>query len=288
MSGCRLVRTAGEIGSPGGIFVPTMGGLHEGHASLVRQAVALRDAEISTGLPRRAVIVSIFINRTQFNDSADYNRYPKTLESDFLNCQSANADCVYAPDQDEIYPPGQAVPVPPLPAAAAGPGLEDALRTGHFAGVCQVVKRLFQMVQPSAAIFGEKDWQQLTVISAMTLQQQLPVEIIPGQTIRESDGLAMSSRNRFLSASERTTAPAIFEALTAAAAQRFPAAAEELMRRVLTEAGLEVQYAVVRDAETLLAVRLNRPARVLIACKLGSIRLIDNAPWSHSLSTGNA
>ena len=279
MSGCRLVRTAKEIGNPRGIFVPTMGALHEGHASLIRRAAALRDADVAAGEPRRAVIVSVFVNRTQFNDPADFNRYPKTLESDLLICQSAGADCVYAPDQDDVYPPGLLVPVPPLPAAAAGPGLEDALRPGHFAGVCQVVNRLFVLVKPSAAVFGEKDWQQLTVLEAMTLQQRLPIEIIPGHTIREPDGLAMSSRNRFLSPAERATAPAVFQALAGAGTESTPAAAEAHMQRVLTAAGLQVQYAAVRDAQSLLAVQPGQPARALIACKLGSIRLIDNARW---------
>ncbi len=279
MSGCRLVHTAAAIDSPGGILVPTMGALHDGHASLVRQAATLRDDDVAAGRPRRAVIVSVFVNRTQFNDPADFARYPKTLEADLLICQAAGADCVYAPDQEDVYPPGQVVAVPPLPAAATDPALEDALRPGHFAGVCQVVHRLFELVQPSAAIFGEKDWQQLTVLAAMTLQQNLPIVIIPGHTIREPDGLAMSSRNRFLLPLERATAPVVFKALAAAGTQATVAGAEAKMHALLTAAGLTVQYAVVRDASSLLAIQTGQPARALIACKLGSIRLIDNAPW---------
>lgn len=266
-------------GREGGIFVPTMGALHDGHGSLIRDAARLRDAETAAGGRRRDVVVSIFVNRTQFNDPADYARYPKTLDADLAICQACGADVVFVPEHETVYPPGQMVAVPALPAAARLPRLEDALRPGHFEGVCQVVRRLFELVRPARAIFGEKDWQQLVVISAMTADLGLGVEIIPGPTIREFDGLAMSSRNRFLTASERVTASALWRALRAAGAEATPERGEAAMADLVRGAGLEIQYAAVRDAQTLGPVAAGRPARALIACRLGAVRLIDNAPW---------
>lgn len=186
---------------------------------------------------------------------------------------------VFVPSVEEVYPEGRKPVVPPLPSAATEPGLEDALRPGHFAGVCQVVRWLFGAVKPGAAIFGEKDYQQLAVIRAMTREQRLPIVIVPGETIREADGLAMSSRNRFLTAEERPRAVAVSRALRMGQHAGTPNAAERVMREVLESAGLEVQYAVVRDAETLGGVDASRPMRALIAARLGSIRLIDNAAW---------
>jgi pantoate--beta-alanine ligase len=266
-------------GRDGGIFVPTMGALHEGHGSLIREAARRRDAETAAGGRRRDVVVSIFVNRTQFNDPADFARYPKTLDADLAICQECGADAVFVPEHETVYPPGQVVAVPDLPAAARLPRLEDALRPGHFEGVCQVVRRLFAMVRPARAIFGEKDWQQLAVIAAMTTELGLGIEIIPGPTIREADGLAMSSRNRFLTSAERVTAGALWRALRAAGAEATPERGEAAMAEVLQAAGLEIQYAVVRDAATLGPVASGRPARALIACRLGAVRLIDNAPW---------
>lgn len=261
-----------HAGARGGVFVPTMGALHEGHAALVREAARL------AGQSRR-VIVSVFVNPTQFNDPADLRRYPRTLESDVALCAAAGASAVYAPRAEDIYPPGQTIDTPTLPEAATTPGLEDAHRPGHFAGVAQVVKRLFDLVQPGAAVFGEKDWQQLAVVRAMTSALGLPIEIVGHATVRESDGLAMSSRNRFLTPQERPRAAAVHRALRAAAGQAHPADAEQAMRRELAAGGLEVQYAVVRDAATLGPVSVGRAGRSLIAAKLGSVRLIDNQPW---------
>lgn len=256
------------------VFVPTMGALHDGHASLIRHAAAVHDGP---------VVVSIFVNPTQFNDPADFARYPKTLDSDVAICERSGATHIYAPTPLDVYPSQSAIPVPPLPRVAIAPGLEDKLRPGHFAGVCQVVRRLFDLVQPAAALFGEKDWQQLQVLSAMTRDTGLPIRIIPGPTIREPDGLAMSSRNRFLTAEERPRAAAISRALREAAALPTPAAAEAHMREVVHAAGLETQYAVVRDAESLEPPanpgNAGRTYRALIAAKLGTVRLIDNAPW---------
>lgn len=247
-----------------------MGALHDGHASLIRHAA---DAH------RGPVVVSIFINPTQFNDPADFARYPKTLDADLDLCRRSGATHVYAPTPQDVYPTDAPVAVPPLPRVATAPGLEDRLRPGHFAGVCQVVRRLFDLVRPGAALFGEKDWQQLQVLSAMTRESGLPIRIIPGPTIREPDGLAMSSRNRFLTPEERPRAASISQALREAAAKASPAAAEAHMRTVIEAAGLDVQYAVVRDAESLESPISGRPHRALIAARLGTVRLIDNAAW---------
>ncbi len=259
-------------------FVPTMGALHEGHAALVR-----RGCGPGSGANAR-VIVSIFVNPTQFNDPKDLERYPRTLNADAALCEAAGAHAIYAPSVEDVYPPASPPPVPPLPSVATQPGLEDARRPGHFAGVCQVVSRLFDLVDPDVAIFGEKDWQQLAVIRAMVAQQQRRVLIDAAPTIREADGLAMSSRNRFIPAERRSDAAAIFRALRAAGAQATPASAEAAMARELRTAGLEIEYAVVRDAASLLPITTARgsasaAARVLIAARLGPVRLIDNAPW---------
>lgn len=271
-----ILRTAHELDAfHGGYFVPTMGALHAGHFALVQDAARLRSLGTR---PSAKVIVSIFVNPTQFNDPRDLERYPRTLEADALGCQHAGADAIFAPDVSTIYAPGVAA-VPPLPAVATTPKLEDAFRPGHFAGVCQVVKRLFELVRPNAALFGEKDWQQLQVIRAMTAEQNLPVQIIPCPTIREPDGLAMSSRNVFLSHEDRPRATAIIQALRAGAQADNPSDAEAAMRRVLESHGLPIEYAVARDAESLLPISAFSPARaarLLIAARLGSIRLIDN------------
>ncbi len=251
------------------VLVPTMGALHEGHAALVRLAV-------QSGLP---VIASVFVNPTQFTEKADFDRYPKTLDADVALCAAAGGQAVWAPSVSDVYPLGPAAGVPELPRVATAPGLEDAFRPGHFAGVCQVVLRLFRAVKPVAAVFGEKDWQQLAVIRAMTAMQGgggLPVEIVPAETVRDPDGMAMSSRNRFLAPDERKRALTISRALRAAKAEPDPAKAERLMRETLAAEGIVPEYAVVRDAETLEAPRAGKPVRRLIAARVGATRLIDN------------
>ena len=261
----------------GGMFVPTMGALHEGHFTLVREAAKRR----ASGASRPPVIVSIFVNPTQFNDPKDLERYPRTLDQDAAGCERAGADVLFAPSADVIYPPGVTIPTPHLPAVASEPKLEDAHRPGHFAGVCQVVNRLFDLVLPSAAFFGEKDWQQFQVIAAMTRRQRRPIQIVPIPTIREPDGLAMSSRNVFLKGEDRARARALSEALRVAAMKRSPTEAENAMAEVLLDRGVEPEYAVVRHAETLLPPGLNPskddPLRALIAARIGPVRLIDNA-----------
>jgi pantoate--beta-alanine ligase len=264
-----------------GVLVPTMGALHEGHGSLVRRARAIADA--TPGRP--PVVVTIFVNPTQFNDPADLTRYPRTPDADLALCAAAGADAVFMPGVAEIYPSDAPVRVPPLPPVATEPGLEDRWRPGHFAGVCQVVLRLFELTRPSIACFGEKDWQQLRVVAAMTAALALPIRIDPVPTVREPDGLAMSSRNRFLAPDDRVRARAVPSALAAAARASTPRAGETAMAAALTEAGLMVEYAVVRAADTLLPVppaqvRYDAPLRALIAARCGPVRLIDNGAWS--------
>lgn len=225
------------------------------------------------------MVVSVFVNPTQFNDPGDLARYPRTLEEDAEGCRRAGATVVFAPAAEVIYPRDRKIDVPALPDVATKPGLEDAHRPGHFAGVCQVVRRLFDLVKPSAAYFGEKDWQQLRVIAAMTERDRLGIQIVPVETMRESDGLAMSSRNVFLKGDERKSAVGLSGALCAAAGEKTTGAAEARMREILAERGLRTEYAVVRDAMTLEVARAGRPGRAIIAARLGTVRLIDNAPW---------
>lgn len=255
--------------NPRRTLVPTMGALHAGHASLVRHAA-------TTGVP---TIVSVFVNPTQFNDPADFNRYPKSLDHDCALCEAARAQAVWAPTVDDIYPPHTPIAVPPLPPVATLPGLEDAHRPGHFAGVLQVVKRLFDLVSPEIAVFGEKDWQQLQLITQALGKGTGGPRIVPSPTIREDSGLAMSSRNRFLSVPDHSRALSLSLALRAGANAASPNQGEIIMRETLAEAGVTPEYAVIRDASTLLAPREGQPARALIAARVGTVRLIDNMSW---------
>lgn len=252
-----------------------MGALHAGHTALIRRA-----AEIARqrGLPGGAV-ATVFVNPTQFNEQTDFDRYPRDLENDLAACEAAGASGVFAPGPEVVYPPNEPVPVPPLPAVATEPGLEDRWRPGHFAGVAQVVLRLFELTRPAAAVFGEKDWQQLQLVREVAPLAASRPEIVAAPTVREEDGLAMSSRNRLLSAGERRAARGVPEALRAARLEPTPEAAEARLREVLGAHGLRVEYAAVRDAQTLLAPAAGRPLRALVAVRCGSVRLIDNAPW---------
>ena len=257
-----------------------MGALHAGHARLVELGAMRPEAS------RSGVVVSVFVNPTQFNDPGDLARYPRTLETDMELCRAAGADVVFAPAIESVYPHGANAEPMALPAVATQPGLEDAHRPGHFAGVCQVVKRLFDLVRPSAAMFGEKDWQQLQVIHAMVAQEGLPVEIVPVETVREADGLAMSSRNVFLPAEDRVRARSLSAALCEACAAANVADAQRRMEAILSGAGASVEYAVVRDAATLMPLPTGAHGggggrgRTLIAARVGKVRLIDNAAWS--------
>jgi len=252
-----------------------MGALHEGHASLIRAAAA-------SGLP---AVATIFVNPTQFGPREDFTRYPRTLEADLSLAQAAGAAAVFVPPAEAIYPSGleaarAEAAAWPLPPAATQPRLEDAARPGHFGGVCQVVARLLDLCLPAEAHFGEKDFQQLRVITQMVeggAERWGSLRIVPGRTVRERDGLAMSSRNRYLAPDRRDTALGVYRALQMAMSAQRPATAEALMRETLEQHGFEVDYAVVRDARTLLPVSgLETPCRALIAARLPEVRLIDN------------
>ncbi|HRQ72550.1 MAG TPA: pantoate--beta-alanine ligase [Phycisphaerales bacterium] len=273
----RMVRTAEELKraiGAGSVFVPTMGALHEGHASLMR--LARQEARCRGGAK---CVVSVFVNPTQFTESEDFAGYPKTLDADLAVCGREEMDAVFVPSVEEVYPRGVEVRVPPLPAVATEPGLEDRWRPGHFAGVCQVVLRLFEMVRPTAAVFGEKDWQQLQVVRALVRQEGLGIEIVPGPTVRDADGLALSSRNVRLDVVERRVAISLYRALRRAGKASDPASAEGEMRDELASSGVEAEYAAVRDAETLGPPRGSRTCRALVAGRVGKVRLIDNADW---------
>jgi pantoate--beta-alanine ligase len=253
-----------------------MGALHAGHAALVRRAAAAGP---------RPVVVSIFVNPTQFAAGEDFLRYPRTFDADLALCAASGGEVAFAPTVEEMYPPSGEIAVPPLPPVATEPGLEDAARPTHFAGVCQVVARLFDLVMPRIAVFGEKDYQQLLVIGELVRQETdrwSGLQIVPHETVREADGLAMSSRNRYLSPADRARALGLSRALKAATSddQRQEACgAEAAMRRTLAEHGLTVDYAVVRDAATLRPLATGdrgRAARALVAARIGATRLIDN------------
>ena len=275
----RIIEDPNLLSAPdlcGCNFVPTMGALHAGHGSLVERARA----------DGRPVVVSIFVNPTQFGPREDYARYPRTLDADCALLEPLGAAAVFVPSVEAIYPRGleaaraEAAAIT-LPAVATAPGLEDACRPTHFGGVALVVGRLFDLVRPARAFFGEKDYQQLRLIEDMVASDRArfgALEIVPCPTIREGNGLAMSSRNRYLAPEEREAALALSRALQIAHSAQRVTTAERLMRDTLDGHGLETEYAVVRDARTLLPVAgFERPTRALIAARLGSTRLIDNA-----------
>jgi pantoate--beta-alanine ligase len=278
----RIVDDPKDLSAPdlcGCSFVPTMGALHEGHGSLVRRAAA----------DGRPVVVSIFVNPTQFGPSEDYARYPRTLDSDCALLEPLGVAAVFVPSVEAIYPRGleaarTEAAATELPEVATRPQLEDACRPTHFGGVALVVGRLFDLVRPARAYFGEKYYQQLRLIEDMVAADRGrygSLEIVPCPTIRERDGLAMSSRNRYLAPEQRDAALALSRALQIAHSAQRVATAERLMRDTLDAHGLETEYAVVRDARTLMPVTgFERPTRALIAVRLGSTRLIDNAPMT--------
>lgn len=247
-------------------LVPTMGALHEGHLQLVR--VGQRRAKRS--------VVSIFVNPTQFAPHEDFNRYPRDEAGDLSKLALVGCDLVWAPGKDEMYPDGFATRVVP---AGAAEGLETDFRPDFFGGVATVCTKLFQQVGADFAIFGEKDYQQLCVIRQTVRDLNLPLEIVAAATVRESDGLAMSSRNRYLSPDERGAAPMVHRAIAevaAAVGNGSAGAAIAEGRQKLEAAGFRIDYLEVRDAETLKAPLPERPKRVLVAVWLGNTRLIDN------------
>ena len=275
----RIIEDPNLLSAPdlcGCNFVPTMGALHAGHGSLVERARA----------DGRPVVVSIFVNPTQFGPREDYARYPRTLDADCALLEPLGAAAVFVPSVEAIYPRGleaarQEASAITLPEVATRPGLEDACRPTHFGGLALVVGRLFDLVRPARAFFGEKDYQQLRLIEDLVAADRGrfgALEIVPCPTIREGNGLAMSSRNRYLAPEHRDAALALSRALQIAHSAQRVSTAERLMRDTLDGHGLETEYAVVRDARTLLPVTgFERPTRALIAARLGSTRLIDNA-----------
>lgn len=250
-------------------FVPTMGNLHEGHLALVRQAKPLGDVSVA----------SIFVNRLQFLPHEDFDTYPRTWESDCEKLRAAGCDVLFAPDEKALYPEPQTCKVHPDPALADI--LEGHFRPGFFIGVCTVVMKLFACVQPAVAVFGKKDYQQLMVIRHMVRQFALPIEIVGGETRRAEDGLALSSRNGYLSGAERAEAVQLSKALQAMdsalrSGGRDLAAIEAGAMQALKERGWQPDYLVLRRRADLQAPASGEPLVALAAARLGATRLIDN------------
>lgn len=260
-----LEKRAGTVG-----FVPTMGALHAGHISLVEQCRRECDT----------VVVSIFVNPTQFNDPNDLKKYPRTPQADLALLEQAEVDFVYLPAVEDVYPePDTRI----FGFGALERVMEGAHRPGHFNGVAQVVSRLFDIVKPARAYFGEKDFQQLAIIREMVRQSGTPVEIVGCPIVRDTDGLALSSRNVRLSAAQRQAAPGIFRALSEAVDRcgKMPVAELErwIAARIDADPELETEYAVIADACTLQPVRSwDSPGakRAFVAVRAGDVRLIDN------------
>ena len=247
-------------------LVPTMGALHEGHRALVRAA---RERAAS-------VVVSVFVNPTQFGPGEDFDRYPRTWDADLAALAEEGADLVFHPEVDDVYPPGAlGVTVDPGPLGSV---LEGAVRPGHFAGVLTVVAKLFGLVRPDVALFGEKDYQQLTLIRAMARELALGVEVVGVPTVREDDGMALSSRNRYLDPAQRAAAATISAALRAGA-DAGPRGADAVLaaaRAVLaTEPSLLQDYLELTDTDLGPAPTAG-PARLLVAARAGTTRLLDN------------
>ncbi|MCB1636425.1 MAG: pantoate--beta-alanine ligase [Xanthomonadales bacterium] len=252
-------------------LVPTMGNLHEGHLSLVREAKLHADR----------VIASIFVNPTQFGPGEDYERYPRTFEADRLALQAAGCDLLFAPTVAEMYPEGNAEGMVGLNPGPLGRQLCGAFRPGHFEGVLQVVARLFHQALPDVALFGEKDYQQLTLLRALARDLGFPVQVIGLPTVREADGLALSSRNQYLAADERQQAAQLHATLQQAAGELLAGAAVEGVEQAgyarLLKAGFRPDYLAVRRSEDLgTPTAGDRELRVLAAARLGTTRLIDN------------
>jgi len=254
---------------PDNVFVPTMGNLHDGHIQLMQLAK-----------PRAAcTVVSIFVNRIQFGPREDFDRYPRTIEADTARCQAAGVNVVFAPSEREIYPEPQTYVVEPSELQHT---LDGAVRPGHFRGVATVVLKLFNMVRPHAALFGKKDYQQYLVLRDMVRQFALPIEIIPAETVRAPDGLALSSRNQYLSVAERKEAPNLYATLQRArdelaSGKRDYQRVELEAMAVLASRGWKPDYIAVRRQSDLQEPKnAERDLVVLAAARLGSTRLIDN------------
>lgn len=251
-------------------LVPTMGALHEGHLSLMR--MARRQCSI--------VVVSLFVNPTQFGPNEDYKRYPRNLKGDAKQCKGAGVDILFVPAARQIYPPGHRALVA---VKGLGEVLEGASRPGHFTGVATIVLKLFHIVKPAMAYFGQKDYQQTVVIRRLVKDLHLDVKIIVGPTVREPDGLAMSSRNQYLSASERRAATCLWKTLQEGKAmiqngERDAAKVRSaLTHRVAQEPLAKIDYMTVVDLETLEEIKeVREPALLALAVWIGRTRLIDN------------
>lgn len=256
-------------------LVPTMGALHAGHASLVRQSVKENDV----------TVVSVFLNPTQFNDKGDLERYPRTLEADCQLLEACGADYVFAPTVEEIYPKPDNRQFEFSPQSTV---MEGAKRPGHFNGVCQVVSRLFYIVRPDRAYFGEKDWQQIAVIKRLVdfIGMKDSITIVECPIVREQDGLAMSSRNMLLTADERAIAPKIYEALRKSVDYSQSHSVAETQEKVINEInavdGLEVEYFEIVDGNTLLKVNTWEDyvvGCITVYCGHTPIRLIDHIKY---------
>ncbi len=258
------LRNCGRI-----VFVPTMGNLHEGHIALMQQARAHGDT----------VVASIFVNRLQFGPNEDFDKYPRTFAADCEQLSAVGVDVLFAPTERDLYPEPQQYQVDPPEIQNQ---LEGEFRPGHFRGVATVVLKLFNIVQPDAAVFGKKDYQQLMVLRNMTRQLALPIEIIGGETVRAADGLALSSRNGYLTPAERAEAPRLNRLLNAIradilAGERDFAKLEQAATTELDNVGWKTDYVAVRRQSDLQRPEPGeKPLVVLAASRLGTPRLIDN------------
>ena len=256
-------------------LVPTMGALHDGHASLVKRCV--KDNDVT--------VVSVFVNPTQFNDKNDLKNYPRTLDSDCILLESCGADYVFAPSVEEMYPipDTRQFEFPPVSTV-----MEGKHRPGHFNGVCQVVSRLFYITRPDRAYFGEKDWQQIAVVKAMVRSLQLDVEIVECEIVRESDGLAMSSRNTLLADNERAIAPRIYatlkESIKYAKTHSLTETHDYVVSNINSVDGLDVEYFSIVDGNTLQDVSAWEDSDYIVGCitvfcGATPIRLIDHIKY---------
>jgi pantoate--beta-alanine ligase len=260
------IRSSGETVA----LVPTMGALHKGHLALVKLAKRRADR----------VVVSIFVNPAQFAPHEDFSSYPSTVEADFAALSQLNVDLVWAPSAAEMYPEGFSTRINPAGPATAG--LEDKFRPHFFGGVATVVAKLFLQVAPDFAIFGQKDFQQLKVVTAMAKDLDIPTKVIGAPTVRDKDGLALSSRNAYLPAAERAVAPTLHRVLKecakAIAGGKPIASTLAVGRTAIERSGFLLDYLEARHADTLapIAAKKDGPVRLLAAAKIGKTRLIDN------------
>jgi pantoate--beta-alanine ligase len=266
----RLALDESRRGGKGIALVPTLGALHEGHLTLVDRA--RERAQI--------VVMSLFVNPLQFGPSEDFARYPRDRDGDTKLAKARGVDILFAPQPDEMYRSGRAITVVPTSLAARWDG---AARPGHFTGVLTVVAKLFNIVQPNVAIFGQKDIQQVTIIRAMVRDLDFPIEIVVAPTVREADGVALSSRNAYLSPADRKRARVLSRAIFAMrdafdAGERSVAALEKLGNAVIAaEGSVEVEYLAVMDADTLEPAPAAAPGSIVaVAARVGTTRLIDN------------